>query len=393
MTLLRSADGNIYFIPNILESIANNYRFRGWMNQTWLTNLGLKMPETTAEFRTVLEAFRDRDPNGNGLKDEIPAIGTNNDVGLLTDFLLNSFIYDDIRNRLVVDNNGRVDVIYNKPEYRDGLRYVNSLWNDGLIFDQLFTLTGLREINESLEGNTITGFMTVGFAGAFAPYSEMRLNYVPMAPLRGPQGARWATYIAYAPAPNFVITKDCKNPEAAFRLGDYMCSEDMSIWNRFGRPEIDWRTPRPGEKSMYDSVGISAMLAPILVWGQIQNSHWGAAAPCLSYLGITDGQVAPDNPLDNEIWVAAATLANMPYVPPERNRVDFTIFDARETDELGDLQNSINTYVNENQAFFVTGQKSIDRDWDAYVRELDRIGLQRYIAIQQSGYERAIGKK
>ncbi len=35
------------------------------INRTWLNTLGLEMPTTTEEFRNVLIAFRDQDPNQN----------------------------------------------------------------------------------------------------------------------------------------------------------------------------------------------------------------------------------------------------------------------------------------------------------------------------------------
>jgi len=43
-----------------------------WINQKWLSALEMQMPETIDEFTDMLLAFRDRDPNGNGKKDEIP---------------------------------------------------------------------------------------------------------------------------------------------------------------------------------------------------------------------------------------------------------------------------------------------------------------------------------
>jgi len=44
-------------------------------------------------------------------------------------------------------------------------------------------------------------------------------------------------------------------------------------------------------------------------------------------------------------------------------------------------------------ALFSVGDRNIERDWDAYIRELDIIGLRRYLELSQSGYDRAIGKK
>lgn len=43
-----------------------------WINQQWLKKLGLEKPTDISSLQEVLVAFRDRDPNGNGKKDEIP---------------------------------------------------------------------------------------------------------------------------------------------------------------------------------------------------------------------------------------------------------------------------------------------------------------------------------
>ncbi|MCL2477850.1 MAG: extracellular solute-binding protein, partial [Treponema sp.] len=69
---MHSADGNVYYVPFIQEQLGEYYSLRGWINQSWLDKLGLQTPVTTDDFRNVLTAFRDRDPNGNGKKDEIP---------------------------------------------------------------------------------------------------------------------------------------------------------------------------------------------------------------------------------------------------------------------------------------------------------------------------------
>ena len=42
------------------------------IRQDWLDKLNLKAPTTVDELHDVLYAFRNEDPNGNGLKDEIP---------------------------------------------------------------------------------------------------------------------------------------------------------------------------------------------------------------------------------------------------------------------------------------------------------------------------------
>lgn len=46
-----------------------------WIYKPWLEKLNLSEPKTLDEFYNVLKAFKEKDPNGNGLADEIPFIG------------------------------------------------------------------------------------------------------------------------------------------------------------------------------------------------------------------------------------------------------------------------------------------------------------------------------
>ena len=63
--MVTNPDGHIYSLPKKLpmRPIVGNQLF---INKKWLDNLGLKMPETYDDLVTVLQAFKDKDANGNG---------------------------------------------------------------------------------------------------------------------------------------------------------------------------------------------------------------------------------------------------------------------------------------------------------------------------------------
>ena len=71
---LTLSDGHIYSLPNGDADVKNEINSELWINKAWLEKLGLEMPKTVDEFYDVLVAFRDGDPNGNGMKDEIPLL-------------------------------------------------------------------------------------------------------------------------------------------------------------------------------------------------------------------------------------------------------------------------------------------------------------------------------
>lgn len=66
-----TGQNRIYVIPQVISYGRNGAMIR----KDWLDNLGLDMPTTQEEFVEVLRAFKNDDPNGNGLADEIPTGG------------------------------------------------------------------------------------------------------------------------------------------------------------------------------------------------------------------------------------------------------------------------------------------------------------------------------
>ncbi|MDR3174730.1 MAG: extracellular solute-binding protein [Treponema sp.] len=393
---LTSADGNIYFIPKNNEQIGNLYHLRSWINKVWLDKLGLEMPKTTDEFRAVLEAFAAKDPNGNGQRDEIGMIGGNlNDWGAqAADFIMNAFIYDDTSNRFIVNTAGKIEPVYTKDEWREGLRYMNSLFRADLLPRQSFTMDGsqMRQMVENGQVSQVGVFTHGSFGSVLSAMNTRKLEYVPLPPLTGPNRANYVAYYPDLPQKNFIITKDAKNPEAIFRWGDLMCSEEGYMRTRWGVPDVDWKTPGPEDKSLLDSIGVKASVIPILPWGSIQNSHWLFTTAGILPFGVADGQVAPaSDPLYVERWTYAAVPF---YMGKEaKNRVDIIKLTMEEAEEIKELKTTINNYVNESLALFVVGDKDVEKDWSAYCRELDVMGLARYLEISQSGYDRAIGKK
>jgi putative aldouronate transport system substrate-binding protein len=56
-------------------------------------------------------------------------------------------------------------------------------------------------------------------------------------------------------------------------------------------------------------------------------------------------------------------------------------------DEQALLKQNITDYINSNALAFVTGSKSLDKDWDAYVKGLDDLKLARYLELNQKEYD------
>ena len=65
-------DGSVTLFGVYKDDIAINGFVGPTLRKDWLDKLGLEVPETMEDWTNVLRAFKNEDPNGNGIADEIP---------------------------------------------------------------------------------------------------------------------------------------------------------------------------------------------------------------------------------------------------------------------------------------------------------------------------------
>ena len=242
---IKSADGNIYSWPAIIEEIGNDYDHRMWINQTWLDELGLEMPTTTDEYYEVLKAFKEQDPNGNGQADEMPLVGNrtgwNQQVWTT---LAYPFIYlNDMFDFLIKDDEGKLTVSYAQPEFKAALEYMNKLCSEGLLSPLTFTQDEAqwKQILGDPNGQVI-GSLCAGSMSAYAGAPDRKKDLTHLPPLTGPEGVCWTSYRATSlPQYKGFITSSCENPVAAAAVFDYMYSEEMARQGRWGTEGKSWK--------------------------------------------------------------------------------------------------------------------------------------------------------
>ncbi len=389
--MITSPDGNIYYVPRFNEQVGNMWQLRSWINKKWLDDLGLAMPATTDELYEVLKAFAEKDPNGNGINDEVPIVGATGNKQQTADFLMNAFIYDSMNDRWTVKD-GLLDVPYNKDEWKEGLRYMSKLCADGLFSPLTFTMDN-AQLQQLLASGTDRNVVGVFTSNSFnvTPVDSRRLEYVPLPPLTGPQGVSWAAYFPTTPTSRWIITKDAVNPELAYRIGDLMVTREASMFARWGKPGVDWREPSAEDKCLLENLGFKPTVVPILEFGVPQKSHWMMTHCFVLELGLNDGQSFSNNdPLYSERWVALALPLYINKAPGEVvEQIKYTL---EENEQIQEIKSTLKVYVEESMARFITGDLDVEKDWDNYVKELDTIGLDSLLAVSQTAYLRSIGK-
>jgi putative aldouronate transport system substrate-binding protein len=390
-------DGNIYGLSAYSECYHCSYPNKMWINTAWLDELNLEMPRTTEQFRDVLRAFKTMDPNGNGEPDEIPLSGSTEDFGVrVVPFLMNGFIYDDDNTYLRLAE-GKVGMAADQPEWREGLAYIKSLYDEGLLDPGAFTqnAVALKQIGENAEVPILgagAGMHPDIFVNT-GPGNTRGKDYNPLPPLQGPHAA-YATHtnIGVSPGAKFVITnKAGKEAQIALiRMVDYMYTPEGQAFAETGKEGVDWRRPLPGEQALNPGVEPRFARIPVESGKKSNNSGWSGMGHFYMPKEYRDSWVqgmdiyAPDG---YERRLMEATKLYEGHEPKQVLAMESLWIGPEVADEINFLQLNIRNYIEENALQFITGNKSLEKDWDSYVNGLQELGADRYVEIMQIAYD------
>ncbi|MGO4549161.1 extracellular solute-binding protein [Paenibacillus sp. 2TAB23] len=387
-------DGNIYGLVAYSECFHCSYPNKMWVNTEWLSKLGLAMPTTTAQFKSMLEAFKKSDPNGNGMADEIPLSGSIEDFGVrIIPYLMNGFIYDDDRNYLAMSS-GKVDTVANKPQWKEGIAFIKSLYDEGLIDPGAFiqNAEALRRIGDNA-GAPVLGAVASMHPAIFT--SERLKDYAPIPPLAGPYASH-ATFDGggIPPGAKFVITnKASKEAQIALiQMVDYIYTPEGQTIAQSGLEGIGWRKPKEGEAALGE--GIAPQFASLIPINNAKptNSGWSGMAHFYMPREYRDSWVASKDiyAIDGyERRLIEATQLYEGHEPSEMFPIWTIWLDPAEADEAGILQTNLSNYIEQSTLQFITGDLNLDKDWDGYLAGLDSMQVGRYLEIMQKAYDQS----
>lgn len=392
-------DGEIYGFARFSECYHCSAYPKIYLRQDWMDKLGLKMPETTEELREVLRAFVNDDPNGNGKKDEIGMLGATT-WNTMVEYALMGMSFQTVKPDfwLSLGADGKsVEFSPSTDAYREGLRYIKSLYDEGLIDGASFTqkedqLAQTVRTEPHVVGMYVCDHAGMGYDNNDPVEAE---NYQILIPVAGPDGFRRQGQNANegeVQGFHAVITDVCKYPEAAFRLIDeFFYDDDYNMERKYGERGLGWDYCPEGTKNVFG--GDARYIVNSLT--EDQNAEIGKGtmmvgpqadlAPFrLSMLPEVDDIYQPGN---YEQRITLDTQKVEQYIPKER--LDYTVFIPLDmADDYAEIQTNLNSFVRMATVQFITGERDIETGWDQYLSELDSYRVDRYIEI----YKAAAGR-
>ncbi len=366
-----ASDGHMYTIPAIDISATGRMGFKQWINQKWLDNLGLKMPTNLEEFKKVLIAFRDNDPNGNGQQDEIP-LGIRDADSIYS--LGGSFgLYHQMQDTYNIDENGTVHNWLCDDEFKDYLMYLNDLYKEGLLWQDYY-----KGDIPAWRSNLASEF----YGAMYMPYSDVFKNceesYTGYEPLLGPGGKQlWADANSGISAMgSFALSSTCSNPEAAMRWVDYFYGTEGELFFTYGIEGETYDLDSSNAPQFKDEI-LNSPDGFMTALGKI-NLVPGGGFPCLR-TDSTDSVVASQRTKD-----AAAKLMN--YLPEKVYAKPAVSME--DAERVTTIEQDLNNYRKEAVAKFIIGEWGFDK-WEEYSSTLEKIGIRDLEEIYQRALDAA----
>ena len=384
-----ASDGNIYYMPAYNLTARDMIYRSGSINTTWLEALGIASPKTLDEFYAALVAIRDNDVDGDGdPANEIPmSFVFDMDAYTCASLApLSAFGYVNHRHDVI---DGTYVYVPMQDNYREYLKFMNKLWQEGLLDSETFTQNA-DQYTAKIQ-NYLLGVATPGDMHAQFTDENKKAAYSLIGPLTSEfnQTPCWIAQPCEG-GNSFAVTNTCMQPQAAVKLLDYFYSDVCSTMTKCGP-----------EEGMWDGEG---------GWSKVENA---------------DGTISYNIVYDNEKYTGfwdfrcknglmympfvygshqAAIVTGADYYASKVSEMIFSsgCYDARRDgypigisfteEEQGMLAMFVllDDYVNREVASFITGAKNVNDDavWDDYIRSIQAMDVDTMIQIRQQAYDR-----
>ena len=375
-------DGNLYMLPMVrsYENDPGRLAEELYINQTWLDTLNLSMPTTTAEFKNVLRAFRDNDPNGNGVNDEIPLdLQEDLPTGLYGAFGVP--VYKDL---WYLDDNGQVHWAPVEDGYRRALTYYRDLYQEGLVGKDFYNQS-ITDIMKKIDGaiSTVGCFVTDGVTSKLS--AERAEEYVVVPPLSDELGnCTWTNQEVEAIWPEwFVVTSSCKYPEIAVRLADYFYSTEGSytalygpqgkdnLWYYNEDDKVVFTDPANKENRKYE-------FTPSYPMPHYRSTIFQET----EYVEEDESKLTLAEKIDRR---NKADIIEKYFPVMNKNSLPKSKFSLENMKKYNATSPDLDDYTWRKK--FLMGEASLENEWDSYIANLKKLGSDDVIKIKQESYD------
>lgn len=354
---------------------------QNYINKEWLDNLNLEMPTNYDELKEVLIAFKEQDADGDGdPNNEIPISGYKPGYGSV---LLDSFdLIERGDEHMSLDANNKVVFVPTQDHYKEAVKYLRELWELGVMDEEYFTQEGsMYTAKLQKEGGSQIGIFSGWTADSWAGPNTKQ--FVQMPTLESPWGTKNAQSIASTEYSDkeLILNINCPNPEKVLRWADLFYDDLVSLQTFYG--SISTGQIKDNGDGTYELLTPKDNTLDTSAWWYSPRDF----GPKYMRKEFEEKVTLPTDQgdglklVEDELNAQYADNPNLLHAWP--GTIKFT---DDEINERTALNVDINSYVEAQWAHWIT-EGGVEEEWDDYLQQLDAMGLQRLIEIDQGAYD------
>lgn len=379
-TRMFNAEGEMWSYPALADIDFGNRGNVLFVNKTWLADAGYDVNYeqgeyidvitdtfTTDDFYDMLVKFKELHPGSYPFE-----LGSGADA--FFDLYAAFDAYDNADHLMLRD--GTVEFTATNPNIKDGINWVHQMYGEGLIDPEIFTQDAdtYRAKVAADEGDTF-GVVSAWTMQQFFDMSDERFkDGALMLPLEGPNGTRsWPESVPAVINGFAVITSTSDQPEICARLIDYMYSGFNSVDLMIG--------PIGSAVTANDDGTYTQVPQPE---GVTYDEWIGSKNPgCMPF-------ICPPSLTSLCTYNDAVTMtievgqAYRPY--QEQLNLPGMVLTVADSQTVADFNANAMDFIKRKNAEWITNG-GVDAEWDAYVKELENMGVAEYVSIYQNTYD------
>lgn len=374
---ITAPNGDIFFLPYVQDGrVSRGY----WIRQDWLDKLGLEVPDNIDELYKTLTAFRNEDPNGNGIKDESPLIFRHwEEVMRLVTFWGGRSAGTDSSFSFYKTEDGKVSHGMIEPEFKEGLRNVIKWYKEGLIDPEVFT-RGKKSREIMFTGDL--GGMTHDWMASTAKFNSALkdkvpgFNLQPILPPKNVNGDRVEeNQRALLKPDGWAITHVNKHPVETIQYFNFFFTEEGRRLANYGVEGVHYDMI-DGKPVFKDSVLNSDIAVNQQMW------EAGAQIPIgfkmdYNYEKQWTNEIAQKG---IDMYSGDEVKYFEDFIIPNLSEKDREVYDAKWT--------YIETYLEETIQGWILGGADIDAEWDEYIKTLTNLGIYDIMDVIQKANDK-----
>lgn len=265
-------DNGLFFaFPYIdLSAKAKNLQIM-WINVDWLKKFDLSIPKTTEELEKCLRAFKDLDPNEDGINDEIPILSVSDNISNNSEvFLKNAFTYYNP----ILEKADSQSALALANEYIERLKkdeLIVSLDCDGAIYEMREIINSPKDLIGIFASNSISNVI-------YADNPEVMDRFIQLPPISAVEGQQgFAVVTEPCCEIGGFIPANAKHKQEAAAIMDLMLATESGLVAKYGEELIDWHRSNDGE---FTPFGMRAVISTEnYLDGVVQNKNYSLTGP------------------------------------------------------------------------------------------------------------------